>query len=144
MPLPKFPARDGARLEIWTAAPDTARLFRPLDAAGRVCLLGDALAVLHPAGEDVVFRLAAAAKKFLQDGVARGILNGKLGGVLGQVVDVKGDVIAQLLGDHRAGLEPLLNSLNRRFQRFFNSFCTALRANLTKNGWKSASHRWPQ
>ena len=38
LPLPKFPARDGARLEIWTAAPDTARLFRPLDAAGRVCL----------------------------------------------------------------------------------------------------------
>ena len=27
LPLPKFPARDGARLEIWTAAPDSPRCF---------------------------------------------------------------------------------------------------------------------
>ena len=104
MPLPKFPARDGARLEIWTAAPDTARLFRPLDAAGRVCLLRDGFAVLHPGGQDVVFRLAAAAEKLLQHGVAGGILDGKLGGLLGQVVDAEGDVAAQLFGYIGAGL----------------------------------------
>ena len=103
MPLPKFPARDGARLEIWTAAPDTARLFRPLDAAGRVCLLGDGFAVLHPAGEDVVFGLSLAREKGRQHRVSGGVLNGKLGGVLGQVIDVKGNVIAQLSRYQGAG-----------------------------------------